>query len=190
MTLKAASLTGSLLSPKGAAIPTGIAPPSMDGMDGPRYTANDEISAAVARPFHSSLRNGAASGPAPVQQTSAHVQQAHQAKVMRMQSRRASKSTHKVKFPGLGKHNMLKAHASLEFILNRIQLLGRGEQPHERAAYRALIHMIQRWAEPTDLFVDEDLQMSQRIGQDLADIIRHISNIQNAYLQNLFTDAK
>ena len=68
---------------------------------------------------------------------------------------------------------MLKADDSLEFILEQVQDLGRGDKAHEKAAYRALIHMTQRWAEPTDLFIDEDLQMAERIGQDLADIARH-----------------
>ncbi len=179
--MKAASLTGSLLVPKGAAIPTGIAPPSNDTA-GPRTTttANDQIAAAVARPFHSAQRNSK-------QITAAATQQA---KIMRMQSRRASKTTHKARLTGLGKNNMLKAQDSLEFILNKIHELGRGNQPHERAAYRAMIHMIQRWAEPTDLFVDENLQMAERIGQDLADIVRHINDIQHAYMNVLFTDGK
>ncbi len=83
---------------------------------------------------------------------------------------------------------MLNAQDSLEFILGQVQDLGRGEKPHERAAYRALIHMTQRWAEPTDLYVDRDLEMAERIGQDLADISRHINDIQHAYLRALFTE--
>ncbi len=55
-------------------------------------------------------------------------------------------------------------------------------------AYRALIHMTQRWAEPTDLFVHEDLAMAERIGQDLADISRHIADIQHAYMKALFAE--
>lgn len=85
---------------------------------------------------------------------------------------------------------MLKSEDSLEFILEKVQELGRGDKPHERAAYRALIHMTQRWAEPTDLFIDEDLQMAERIGQDLADIARHINDIQHAYMKALFSDAQ
>ena len=84
---------------------------------------------------------------------------------------------------------MLKAEDSLEFILDRVQNLGQGTRPHEKAAYRALIHMTQRWAEPTDLFMCEDLAMAERIGQDLADIPRHISDIQHAYLKALFTES-
>ncbi len=83
---------------------------------------------------------------------------------------------------------MLNAQDSLEFILGQVQDLGRGDKPHERAAYRALIHMTQRWAEPTDLYVDKDLEMAERIGQDLADISRHINEIQHAYLRVLFTE--
>jgi hypothetical protein len=48
--------------------------------------------------------------------------------------------------------------------------------------------MTQRWAEPTDLFVHEDLAMAERIGQDLADISRHIADIQHAYLKALFAE--
>ncbi len=48
---------------------------------------------------------------------------------------------------------MLRAEESLEFILNRVETLGKGARPDEKAAYRALIHMTQRWAEPTDLWV-------------------------------------
>ncbi len=52
---------------------------------------------------------------------------------------------------------MLRAEESLEFILDQVENLGQGARPDEKAAYRALIHMTQRWAEPTDLFVHEDL---------------------------------
>ena len=83
---------------------------------------------------------------------------------------------------------MLSSEASLEFILGKVEELGQGSRPHERAAYRALIHMTQRWAEPTDLFVDEDLAMAERIGQDLADIARHISDLQHGYMKALFQE--
>ena len=83
---------------------------------------------------------------------------------------------------------MLKAEDSLEFILQQVEKLGDGEKPHERAAYRALIHMTQRWAEPTDLFICEDLAMAERIGQDLADISRHIQDLQHAYMKALFSE--
>ena len=81
---------------------------------------------------------------------------------------------------------MLRSEYCLEFILHQVENLGQGAKPHEKAAYRALIHMTQRWAEPTDLFVHEDLAMAERIGQDLADISRHIADIQHAYLKALF----
>lgn len=83
---------------------------------------------------------------------------------------------------------MLKAEDSLEFILDQVQDLGRGSRPDEKAAYRALIHMTQRWAEPTDLFICEDLAMAERIGQDLAEISRHINDIQHAYMKALFSE--
>ena len=81
---------------------------------------------------------------------------------------------------------MLKAEESLEFILKKVQDLAGSDRPDQRAAYRALIHMTQRWAEPTDLYVSEDLAMAERIGQDLAEISRHINDIQHAYLKALF----
>ncbi len=84
---------------------------------------------------------------------------------------------------------MLKAEESLEFILKKVQDLGGGDRPDQRAAYRALIHMTQRWAEPTDLFISEDLAMAEQIGQDLAEISRHINDIQHAYLKALFGEA-
>ena len=80
----------------------------------------------------------------------------------------------------------MNAEESLEFILNRVENIGAGKRPDEKAAYRALIHMTQRWAEPTDLYVDEDLAMAERIGQDLADIARHINELQHAYMKALF----
>ena len=83
---------------------------------------------------------------------------------------------------------MLHAEESLEFILDRVQELGQGVKPDQKAAYRALIHMTQRWAEPTDLFVDEDLAMAERIGQDLTDISRHINEIQHVYMKVLFAE--
>lgn len=81
---------------------------------------------------------------------------------------------------------MLTADESLEFILDQVQDLGRGKKSHEKAAYRALIHMTQRWAEPTDLYISQDIEMAERIGQDLADIARHIQDIQHAYMKALF----
>jgi len=83
---------------------------------------------------------------------------------------------------------MLHAEESLEFILDRVQELGQGVKPDQKAAYRALIHMTQRWAEPTDLFVDEDFAMAERIGQDLTDISRHINEIQHVYMKVLFAE--
>jgi len=84
---------------------------------------------------------------------------------------------------------MLKAEESLEFILEKVQVLGNGTRPDQKAAYRALIHLTQRWAEPTDLYISEDLAMAERIGQDLAEISRHVNDLQHAYLKALFGEA-
>ncbi len=83
---------------------------------------------------------------------------------------------------------MLAAQDSVEFILNKVEDLVQGERPHQRAAYRALIHLTQRWAEPTDLYIDRDLELAERIGQDLADLQRHIADLQHSYLKALFGD--
>ena len=81
---------------------------------------------------------------------------------------------------------MLSAEQSLEFILGKVEQLGRGSKLHERAAYRALMNITQRWAEPTDSFVSDDLAMAEQIGQDLADMQRHFADLQHAYLKALF----
>ena len=81
---------------------------------------------------------------------------------------------------------MLTAEESLVFILDKVEELGNRPNAHEHAAYRALHHITQRWAEPTDGFIDNDLEMAQRIGQDLADVQRHIAELQHAYLKALF----
>ncbi len=83
---------------------------------------------------------------------------------------------------------MLTAEQSLEFILGKVEELGDGAKTHHRATYRALLHLTQRWAEPTDSFIDDGLEMAERIGQDLADVQRHIADLQHAYLKALFGD--
>jgi hypothetical protein len=84
---------------------------------------------------------------------------------------------------------MMKAEESLEFILEKVQVLGAGDRPDQRAAYRALIHLTQRWAEPTDLYISEDLATAERIGQDLAEISRHVNDLQHAYMKALFSES-
>ncbi len=83
---------------------------------------------------------------------------------------------------------MLSAEDSLQFILGRVEELGHGTKPHERAAYRALLHITQRWAEPGDGYIDDAIAMAERIGQDLADIQRHFADLQHAYMKALFGD--
>ncbi len=83
---------------------------------------------------------------------------------------------------------MLAAEDSIEFIHKQVEALAEGVKGHEKAAYRALLNLTQRWAEPTDLYVDEDLAMAEIIGQDLADLQRHITDIQHAYMKALFGD--
>ena len=52
---------------------------------------------------------------------------------------------------------MLTAEQSLEFILSRVDQLGLSKKAHERAAHRALMDLTQRWAEPTDQYIDDAL---------------------------------
>ena len=84
---------------------------------------------------------------------------------------------------------MLSAQHSLDFMLERVEALGQGGAAHERATSRALINLVQRWAEPTDQYIDNDLEMAERIGQDLAEISRHLSDLQHGYLKALFGNA-
>ena len=102
---------------------------------------------------------------------------------------------------------MLTAEQSLQFILSRVDLLGRGTRAHERAAHRVLIDLTQRWAaptdqyiddslaepigqDPTDQYIDDSLEMAEPIGQDLADITRHMTDLQHHYLKALFETEK
>ncbi len=85
---------------------------------------------------------------------------------------------------------MLTAEQSLQFILSRVDLLGRGTRAHERAAHRVLIDLTQRWAAPTDQYIDDSLEMAEPIGQDLADITRHMTDLQHHYLKALFETEK
>ena len=81
---------------------------------------------------------------------------------------------------------MLSAEQSLEFILDKVEALRQGEKVHEVAAYKALMNLTQRWAEPMDSFIDDDLAMAERVGQDLAEVQRHIADLQHAYMRALF----
>ena len=81
---------------------------------------------------------------------------------------------------------MLTTAQSLDLIIARVDLLGRGTRAHGRAAHRVLIGLTQRWAEPTDQYIDDSLEMAERIGQDLADITRHMTDLQLQYPKVLF----
>ncbi len=83
---------------------------------------------------------------------------------------------------------MMSADESLEFILDQVEKLGNGRTAHEKAAYRALLNLTQRWAEPTDCFVADELEMAERIGQDLAEVQRHFTDLQHAYMRALFRE--
>ncbi len=84
---------------------------------------------------------------------------------------------------------MLTSEQSLEFILEKVEDIGKGEKVHQQAAYKALLNLTQRWAEPMDSFIDDDLAMAEQVGQDLAEVQRHIADLQHAYLRALFGEA-
>ncbi len=85
---------------------------------------------------------------------------------------------------------MMKAEASLKFIHEKVEKLRNGAKPHERAAHTALARITELWDRPLDGAVDADLAMAEQIGQDLAELSRHIANIQHDYMKALFTDTK
>ena len=84
---------------------------------------------------------------------------------------------------------MMKAEASLKFIHAEIESLRDGDKPHERAAYTALTRITELWNQPHKGPVSEDLAMAEQIGQDLAELSRHIANIQHNYMKALFKDS-
>ncbi len=84
---------------------------------------------------------------------------------------------------------MMNAKASLKFIHAEVESLRDGEKPHERAAYRALKRITELWDQPHKGPVSEDLAMAEQIGQDLAELSRHIANIQHNYMMALFKDS-
>ena len=83
---------------------------------------------------------------------------------------------------------MLTGDESLAFINKRVRALASGKKDHQRAAYEALSHLAMRWAEPSELHSMESLQMAQRIDQDLADLIRHVQDIKDTYLEAAFEE--
>ncbi len=85
---------------------------------------------------------------------------------------------------------MMKAEASLKFIHEKVEKLRNGAKPHERAAHTALSRITELWDRPRHDAVDADLAMAEQIGQDLAELSRHIANIQHDYMKVLFTDPK
>ncbi|WP_372000768.1 hypothetical protein P7L74_18825 [Tistrella mobilis] len=83
---------------------------------------------------------------------------------------------------------MLSAEESLNFIRERIDALGHGSKHHERAAHDALTLLSKHWSEESGESMDNDLAVIEMIGQDLADLQRHIADLQHAYLKALFGD--
>ncbi|MEN2975546.1 hypothetical protein P7L78_18695 [Tistrella bauzanensis] len=81
---------------------------------------------------------------------------------------------------------MLSANESLTFIRERIDALGTGQRHHEKAAHDALTLLSRRWSEEGGESMDNDLAVIEMIGQDLADLQRHIADLQHAYLKALF----
>ena len=84
----------------------------------------------------------------------------------------------------------MTAEASLKFIHAQVESLRDGAKPHERAAYTALTRITELWDQPHKGPVSKDLALAEQIGQDLAELSRHIANIQHNYMTALFTDTK
>lgn len=84
----------------------------------------------------------------------------------------------------------MKSEASLKFIHAQVESLRDGVKPHERAAYAALTRITELWDQPHSGPVSQDLAMAEQIGQDLAELSRHIANIQHNYMKVLFKDSE
>ena len=81
---------------------------------------------------------------------------------------------------------MLMAEDSIKFVRDRIKKLGQGERAHELAAHEAINALMAQWRTPSDVSIDQDLVMAERICQDLADLQRHIADLQHSYMKALF----
>ncbi len=84
----------------------------------------------------------------------------------------------------------MTAEASLKFIHAQVESLRDGVKPHERAAYVALTRITELWDQPHKGPVGKDLALAEQIGQDLAELSRHIANIQHNYTMTLIKDSK
>lgn len=83
---------------------------------------------------------------------------------------------------------MISAQQSLDFIYDRISVLAESEHEQQCAMAMALNHLATRWTEPPENDVNEDIAVAEKIGQDLAELQRHIMDVQNAYMQRVFED--
>lgn len=82
--------------------------------------------------------------------------------------------------------SMLSGEDSVKFIRDRIKALGRGKTSHEKAAHKAITTLTENWNVPSDVSIDQDLAIAEQIGQDLADLQRHIADLQHRYMKALF----
>ncbi len=81
---------------------------------------------------------------------------------------------------------MLSAEDSIKFVRDRIKALGNGRRAHELAAHEAVKALMAQWQMPSDVSIDQDLAIAEQIGQDLADLQRHIADLQHSYMKALF----
>lgn len=84
---------------------------------------------------------------------------------------------------------MLSAEESLDHIRKAVDVLGQNPRGHGRAAVKALDHLLADWSRRDGEAmhgIDEDIVMAERIGQDLAELQRHVTDLQNDYMKALF----
>jgi hypothetical protein len=65
----------------------------------------------------------------------------------------------------------------LDLLLGKLEELARAEDPRQRAAYKAVLPLMQDWLAPTE----DRGALARRIEQDLDQICREIDQIRHAY---------
>lgn len=81
---------------------------------------------------------------------------------------------------------MLSAENSLKFVHDQVQKLAQGGTPQELAIHQALAALAERWSVPGGNEIDQGLIVAERIGQDLAELQRHLADLQSGYMKALF----
>jgi len=74
----------------------------------------------------------------------------------------------------------------LDLLLGKLEELARADDPHRRAAYKAVLPLMQDWLAPTA----DRAALAARIEQDLDSIRREIDAIRDAYKAALETETQ